>query len=176
MKVTEFKPHGMESEENSERVSGHLIETPCGYFDSSGMQQMLVEKSLLWLNTPFVAHGGVMGGGVDCVNLVARIYISCGFMKQFKPPAYVMDGGKHSTTSQVRQWIEDSGIFFQVDKPQTGDVICFNWRGLSEHHVGLMLYRTQFLHVLEKRTVQIADIKDRTYSKTMGAIYRPMAT
>lgn len=145
-----------------------------GYFDDAHQQERLLYHAGKWIGTPFVAHAGVLGCGVDCVNLVAQVYVSCGFLKEFRPPAYSMDGGKHNPKSQLVEWIEHSGKFAKVDHPQSGDTLCFLWRGQSEHHAGLMLHGDQFMHVIQNRKVMVGSLKDRTYSQMLKAIYRPL--
>jgi cell wall-associated NlpC family hydrolase len=168
---------GMESEEISERARGRLIVStpPCvSFFDSKHMQERLLYHAGQWVGTPFVAHAGVRGAGVDCVNLVAQIYIACEFLNEFRPPAYAMDGGKHNERSQLIRWIEDSHKFARVQTPAPGDTLCFLWRGQSEHHAGLMLHGDDFMHVMERRKVQVSSLTDRTYQRTLTAIYRPL--
>src|SRR5579871_1266486 len=144
-------------------------------------QASLQREALRWVGTPFAAHSRVMGGGVDCVNLAAALYLECGFLKEFNPPAYAMDGGTHNGKSQLIDWLISSRRFFLMAekfdpnggwKPDCGDLLCFRF-GRSEHHAGVMLLDGKFIHALAGRCVQITSLQDPIFKRTLQAVYRP---
>lgn len=144
------------------------------YFDNELLQQRLLYHAAQWIGTPFIPHAAIEKAGVDCVNLVAQIYIACGFLKKFNPPKYTLQEGKHARKSKVVEWIEQSGSFEKVEWPAIGDALCFQFRQAVEHHVGLKLDRDKFLHVMERRKVEIASLNDFAYRRTLRSIYRPI--
>jgi cell wall-associated NlpC family hydrolase len=136
--------------------------------------------ALPWLDTPFAAYARVKGAGVDCVNLVAAIYVECGALAEFNPPRYCLDAGVHTKDSQLMAWLDGSPKFWRVVMPRdgavrAGDTLCFNL-GLSEHHVALMLDANKLIHVLPRRRVIISSLDESYYSKRITAVYRPIET
>jgi hypothetical protein len=128
-----------------------------------------------WVGTPFSPHAAVCGAGVDCVNLAAQLLSACGHATEFLMPKYVMDGGKHNRTSQLTDYLNARKDFGQVlePEPEPGDVLCFKL-GRSSHHCGLMLAGKRFIHALYGRKVAIASLSDRTFARSLSAIYRPV--
>lgn len=140
----------------------------------------LETEAARWVGTPFSPHAAVCGAGVDCVNLAARLLSSCGHASSFELPRYAMDGGKHNRTSQLTDYLDARKDFLNVSalpefglSPVPGDVLCFKL-GRSAHHCGLMLSRGKFIHALYGRKVAIASLSDRTFARSLFAIYRPV--
>lgn len=146
------------------------------FFESHDRRVKLVHSALEWLGTPFAPHAAVKGAGVDCVWLAARIYIESGFLAEFNPPDYTMDGGAHNDLSPVLNWIERSGKFQQMEdgELQIGDLLCFRM-GRSVHHVGVVMTATTFLHVYRGYPVMESRLDDPTWSKRLAAVFRPLA-
>jgi cell wall-associated NlpC family hydrolase len=159
---------------------------PAGYFDCARMRERLCHHAGQWIGTPFAPHQRIMGAGVDCVNLVAGIYLQCDCLKSFAPPAYALDGGKHNNRSQLLEWLDAHPRFIRVAAesrtrtsrllPQPGDVLCFKFRSQTEHHVGLKLLGPFFIHALAGRRVELCTLQDHTYARCLAAVYRPIAT
>jgi cell wall-associated NlpC family hydrolase len=163
----------------SARSVNQTERAPAGYFDDLHQQERLLYHAAQWLGTPFVPHARIRGAGVDCVNLVAQIYLACGFLKDFRQPDYTVQEGKHLEHSKLVAWLESSGHFMRLSildpKLSTaGDALCFRFRQRVAHHVGLKLYDDKFIHVLEHRRVQVGSLNDRTYGSSLTAIYRPL--
>ncbi len=160
----------------------HESQTP--FFNSPALIDRLIFHAHKWVGTPFVAHAQIQGAGVDCVQLAAQIYIACKVMTDFKPPTYSLQEGKHAARSKVIQWVESSGKFTPVDWASEGrvtrvpdlflpgDLLCFQFRQRIIHHVGVKLLRDSFIHVLEGRRVELANL--RNYRPALRAVYRPV--
>ena len=145
------------------------------YFDSDERRLSLRFHAAEWLGTPFAPHAMVRRAGTDCVHLVAAIYIATDFLTEFAPPAYALDSGAHAKKSQLTAWLDAHPAFLKLDArstPQPGDTLCFNM-GLSEHHVGLMLDGSQFIHVLPRRFVLLSSLTEAYYARRIASIYRP---
>lgn len=150
------------------------------FFSSSGRLARLETEAARWVGTPFSPHAAVCGAGVDCVNLAAQLLKSCGHAESFDMPRYAMDGGKHNRTSQLTEYLDSRSDFMNVSalpefglSPVPGDVLCFII-GRSSHHCGMMLTGKKFIHALFGRKVGIATLADRTFSRSLFAIYRPI--
>ena len=111
--------------------------------------------------------------GVDCVQLAGAIYIGCGFLDEFAPGTYSMDGGKHAERSQVVDWVEQSGRFDLVETIQAGDLLCFKM-GKQIHHVGVAVSPLKFVHVYRGYSVRESLVNDPTWKKRLAAVYRPV--
>lgn len=147
------------------------------FFDSETKLAMVRCHAEKWINTPFVPHGRICGAGADCVNICAAVYIESGFISEFNPPAYSMDGGKHNEESQLVRWIEDSRKFEKLKfeaELQSGDLLCFKTFAKSAHHVGLVLKAPEFIHCLYGHKAMVSSLKDRTFKRMFFAAYRPI--
>jgi cell wall-associated NlpC family hydrolase len=167
---------GVESVEITGRAKRSLEVSPrvSGYFDDEQQQKRLLFHALKLEGTPFVPHAMIPGAGIDCIGVNAWVYLRTGALKEFRPPKYSIQGGKHLGKSQVLEWLKNSKHFSEVREPQIGDTLVFKFRQRVEHHVGLKLYQDKFIHVLENRAVEIASLRDFTYARTLQAIYRPL--
>lgn len=149
------------------------------YFGSPQRRAALVATASHWFGTPFHPHAAIQRGGVDCVWLAARIYIECGAIAEFNPPPYTMDGGSHNELSQVLAWLNQSNRFLQVLesgvklKLEAGDLLCFRM-GRVEHHVGVVLTESTFIHSVRVHGVTESHLNDSTWHKRLAAVYRPI--
>jgi len=148
------------------------------FFNSPERLAALGAVAQSWLDTPFAPHAMVKGAGVDCVHLVAAIYLHCGVLSEFRPPRYSLDAGHHNKDSQLLAWLNDSPRFasvpFDPASVLPGDTLTFNL-GLSEHHVGLMLDGQRFIHVLPRRRVIISSLAESYYRRRVTSVFRPVA-
>ena len=146
------------------------------YFNAPDKIFVLEKEALTWIGTPFADHAAVKRGGVDCVHLIAMIYVATGFMKNFIPPKYALGEGNHRRESKLLEWFKGRPDFSQHDgaeAPFAGDTLCFNM-GLSEYHVGLMLQNGRFLHAFPKRLVMQSNLRESFYTKRITTIFRPL--
>lgn len=147
------------------------------FFDSNSDRiRSLQEEAQLWVGTPFVAHSCVRGAGVDCVHLAAALYEKAAFLKPIEWPAYALDGGQHNPVSQLLTWLKSREDFRELtlkSEMGPGDLVCFRF-GMSEHHCGVLLGYYRFIHARNRRTVEIASLKDPIYQRCLMTAYRPM--
>ncbi len=151
-----------------------------GFFDCPAQQERLVHHAGKLLGTPFAAHAMIPGAGIDCIHVNAWCYLRTGFLQNFTEPKYTLDAGKHLQTSALFDWLEKSGLFGLLgrDLPtgpvQAGDTLCFRFRARVEHHVGLALQKTAFVHAMQRRCVEIADTAHPPFKNMLTATYRPL--
>jgi cell wall-associated NlpC family hydrolase len=144
------------------------------FFADEKRRRALEWEANSWVGTPFHAHGGLKGVGVDCVQLAAAIYIATGFMEEFKPGWYPLDGGHHDATSRVIGWVEKSGKFARCagEDIRPGDLIVMKLARVP-HHVGVMMNEREFVHALFKMHVVVAQLSE--HRKRIEAVYRPLS-
>lgn len=155
-----------------------------GWFENINARNRLMYHAGLWKDTPFVAHAQVRGSGVDCIHLAAALYQECGFLAEFKPPKYSLDGGMHNDMSQVLKWLDTRNDFRLVysRRPDIGtltelvpgDLLCF-LQSRSAHHVGVLLELHRFIHARAKIGVTIEGLADPLNRRTLAYAYRPLA-
>lgn len=153
-------------------IDDYKLNKRVAFFAREERQRPLVWEANSWIGTKFHAHARVKGVGVDCVQLAAAIYIAAGFMDDFRPEWYPMDGGHHDATSRVLEWVESSGKFARVKEPRIGDLLCLRLARV-EHHVGVMVNERQFVHALWNHHVTMAFVEN--FKDRITAVYRPMA-
>ena len=145
------------------------------FFASEGRLQALRFHAAELLDTPFAPHAMVPGAGMDCIGVPAWVYIKTGLLKEFKAPAYTLDGGKHTDQSKVLAWLAASEHFARAPlaHPIPGDVLCFRQRR-TEHHVGLMITELDFIHSVEKYGVIKTSLNEPIYRAGLTAVFRPV--
>lgn len=145
------------------------------YFATIASQHAVVLEAHTWIGTPFVPHGRSKGHGVDCVSLLAEIYIATGFLSDWKQPTYFVGAGQHLQNSVLEDWLVKSGWFDALPsnaRTIPGDLLTFAL-GRVDHHVGLKLDGTRFIHAHPQAGVIAADLRDPTFGKRLRTIWRP---
>ena len=152
-----------------------MIATERMPFFRDPMRCALIEAhALMWVGTPFVPHASIRGAGADCVQLAGCLYIEVGALDIFDPPKYSIDGGHHLRTSQVIEWIEQSGRFELAElAPAIGDLLCFRIGNIA-HHVGVCFRESEFVHAIKDHGVVTGNLQDATWMKRLTAVYRPI--
>jgi cell wall-associated NlpC family hydrolase len=151
------------------------------HFTEWNRVEMLRLAAESWIGTPFVLHAAIRGAGVDCVNLCAELLKSSSFpVDKSGWPRYAIDGGKHNQESQLLTWLNRQSLFqrigadvYDAAHALPGDVLCFRL-GRSEHHAGLLVAGTKFIHCLERRAVMFATLADATFKRRLTVVYRPL--
>ena len=159
------------------------------FFMDAIRRAQLLAVARTWLRTPFHAHAGIKGAGVDCVHLCAAIYIEAGALEVFNPPKYALDGGAHAAQSLITDWVEQCGrfeaLFVQSSVPprrdqgsrfpalQPGDLLCFTL-GRVEWHVGILITPQLFIHAQRDLGVAENYLAARAWSRRLTRAYRPL--
>lgn len=141
------------------------------------MQRRLLSVALSWIGTPFRPHADIKGAGVDCVHLAASIYAESGFVFEFKPPTYTLDGGRHIPLSKMVSWLERSKKFRLVmGQPAAaliGDALLFKMGKGVEHHCGIKITASTFIHAIRRHGVIESNLADATWAARLSLVYRP---
>jgi cell wall-associated NlpC family hydrolase len=162
-------------------------------------EAQLLEAAAEWLGTPFHRYASLKGVGVDCVNLVARLYEVCGVLEApVVLPRYSMDAGNHLDSSILLRFVDQTGRFAEIGLEaavpamgcrgcgevaatagvphlQVGDLVGFRV-GRVVHHAGVYLGGPDrlFIHALERYGVVTHTILDSTWLDRIAAIRRPI--
>lgn len=165
------------------------------FFESEERIKALRFHAAELIDTPFAAHAMVPGVGIDCVHVNAWCYLKTGLLGSFEPPAYQLDEGSHTEPqeSKLIKWLRGAIEFRELEfaEPrsmsdqafvcartvQAGDTLCFD-TGKSEFHVGLLLDRQHFVHVLamQRGRVIVSDLlKELYYLRRLRSAFRPVS-
>lgn len=138
------------------------------------MIERIIEEARSWIGTPFYPHVAIKGVGADCVTFALRVFQSAGAIPESQAlPEYSLDGGSHLQESAVTNWLAATGYFHKVQTaPGIGDVITFKV-GRVDHHVGIVVAKTKFVHCIRRYGVVESDLRDETWSSRLKSIWRP---
>ena len=142
-------------------------------FETPDQQARLLAVALSWLGTPFRPHAGIKGAGADCMHVALLVYWESGHKFAFESPKYTMDGGSHLHVSQFAEWLDTSPAFAMTESPtKIGDCLLFKL-GRVEHHVGVQITGSTFVHAMRHHGVIQSNLKDPTWTRRLTAVYRP---
>ena len=115
-----------------------------------------------------------MGAGVDCVHFALEVYREAGIPITDTFGSYTLDGGSHRSSSHVIEWLNESKHFKPWFEPaEIGDLLAFKVGGV-EHHVGVMVTSSTFVHAIKNHGVIESNTADSTWAKRLTAVYRPI--
>lgn len=147
------------------------------FFDDMASVAKLNASALSWVGTPFFPFARTRGGGVDCVNLAAALYVEAGFLNDFEMPKYTMDRGVHHAESALEAFLDLRSEFQKLQPSEQeampGDLLTFRI-GKAAHHCGVLVDGTRFVHVYQLHNVQFGDLRDDTWKSRWASIYRPV--
>lgn len=118
------------------------------YFDSTAKQAAFLAEAWSWLGTPFSENCDVKGaqGGVDCVNLAAKVLFAVGAMSRVEVPVlpveWVRSWHTHHAESRLLAFFALPAIRERLrripaaDEPIIGDLAVMRFKQ-SENHVAL---------------------------------------
>lgn len=136
------------------------------WFESPVRQQLLWEEQQRWLGTPFFPHAESLGHGVDCVRLVRAIFVALQAIPQLALPAYTLDHAKHSTRTQLLQFLLTdpalAGRFVMVPtsgERMAGDLVGIR-SGRVDHHLAMATPYDEVVHAVEDHGVIRTPLND----------------
>lgn len=137
------------------------------FFQTTEKQAALWAEAQRWIGTPFFPRAASVGHGVDCVNLQHEKLVAVGGIPRLALPAYTLDRAKHSTRSQLLQFLlttpELAGRFVLV--PHTaprlpGDLLGLK-SGHTDHHLAMQHLWGKVVHAVEDKGVIETPANDR---------------
>lgn len=151
-------------------MSGPTLET----YSTEFAKEKLLSGARSWIGTPFRKGASIKGAGVDCVQLAACIYADSGHRFTWNPPTYTLDGGRHCEVSKVTEWLERSGSFKRTEAAKVGDLLLFKMAGHIEHHVGIKITASTFIHSIKRIGTVESNLGDPTWGGRISLTYRPI--
>ena len=94
----------------------------------------VVAAARTWLGTPFHHHAQVRGAGVDCLNLLAAVYTTCGLIEPPEIPDYTQDWHIHHGTQRFLDAVlRYADLLPEGETPQPGDIVMFVYGRHAAH-------------------------------------------
>jgi len=103
----------------------------------------VVREALTWIGTPFHDRAWVKGAGVDCLNLIIKVYAAVGLIEDFEPPAYSAQWFQHRDEPLFLSGLEKYA--HRVEMAEPGDIAMFNF-GRHAAHAAIILDHYTLLH------------------------------
>ena len=89
----------------------------------SEQRAAVIAEARKWIGTPYHNCADVLGAGVDCGMLLARVFVDTGLVPPFDPRPYPADWHLHRGEEKYLGFVFDRGR--EVETPQPGDVVVF---------------------------------------------------
>jgi cell wall-associated NlpC family hydrolase len=122
-------------------------------------RDMVVAEAYSWLNTPYIHLAAVKGVGVDCAQILWRVYPNCLPWLKDSPitmPYYSMDWHLHRSDEMYKEMIETYAD--QVDTPMRGNVVIFKIGRVYSHGAIIVEWPTVIHALLQCRCVTLDDV------------------
>jgi hypothetical protein len=114
----------------------------CFLIGNIDMQQVIIE-ALSWLGTPYHHEARVKGAGVDCGQLPAAVFESCGLIPKVMIDPYPCDWHLHRSDERYLSIVER--FFEKADNPLPGYLALFRY-GRSISHGAIVIEWPVVIH------------------------------
>lgn len=153
------------------------------FYGTIDKQSEFVKESVEFLGTPFHHHGRVKHGGVDCVGLLAELFIATGAAVRVQLPPYRINEWNILTESKVKEFLRGNmeetlapGLKMIEIEPELstllpGDIITVRVKSIV-HHVGAMIWPPDFVQVIMGRGVMISNLAHAAYKNRLSSVHR----
>lgn len=88
--------------------------------DEATGRAAIVAEARSWVRTPYMHRQGVKGAGVDCAQLLVRVYCDLGLGPKFDTGNYPTDWFRHRDGERYLAFVDERAR--RVDQPKPGDV------------------------------------------------------
>lgn len=107
----------------------------------------IVAEALTWLRTPYHHRAGLKGVGVDCAQLVLKIYANVGLIEDYDTGEYSMDWHIHRDIERYMVEVLKFGSPIPVSEAKNGDLILFKFVRVFSHGA-IVVAPNQVIHAL----------------------------
>jgi cell wall-associated NlpC family hydrolase len=113
--------------------------------DVIAQRARVVAEARQWLFTPYHPCAGLRGVGVDCGQLLVRVYVDCGLVAPFETGPYPQDWHMHRDEERYLAFVE-SRMAEIAGAPEAGDAMLFCFGRCYSH--GAIVSRADPLTVI----------------------------
>lgn len=118
----------------------------------------VVAEAKTWLGTPYHHHARVKGAGVDCANLPAAVYESCGLIPNLAP-SYSEQWHKHRDEEIYLSWVTPHAREIDRSSVQPGDFAIWKF-GRTFSHGAIIIDPPIVIHSYIGLGVVMADMDE----------------
>lgn len=112
----------------------------------SASRDDVVREALRWEGTPYHSHARLLGLGVDCCNLPAAVYESCGLIPHVAP-RYSKQWYLHHDRELFLEYVRPHAAEVERDAAGPGDMAI--WRfGRTFSHAAILIEPPVVLHAV----------------------------
>jgi cell wall-associated NlpC family hydrolase len=153
------------------------------YFDDDPVNyELLHNRAIAWLNTPYRHGGKARGLGVDCVNFVSQICYEIGVITEVVDKGYYPPTWYKTHENAIVEAIDDyminhlnPTINYRVStlleiSYRPGDLICLQINSPVINHVALKLGGNQIIHA-STRAKKVVNESLEAYQKYLRQVY-----
>lgn len=120
-------------------------------------REAVIEEAKTWLGTPYHHMGTVKGVGVDCGQILIKVYSEVGLVPEFDPGYYPSDWHFHRSDEVYLEWLEK--FTTSTDKPKPGDIALFKF-GRCASHGAIVVDNETLIHSYNRLGVVYAKYTD----------------
>ena len=119
------------------------------------IRQAIVDEAMRWLETPYHHDARIMGGGVDCLQILIAVYSAVGLIADVDAGYYPPDWMMHRAEERYLAGVLDRAV--EVDTPLPGDVALYKV-GRCFAHGAIVVDWPSIIHASNRdRMVCLAD-------------------
>lgn len=132
----------------------------------------VVSEARRWLGTPFINATGIHGVGVDCAQLMVRVYCDLGIVPPFATGTYTSGLAGLLRGEQFYRSIVER-MCAPTPTPEPGDVVLFRW--VRATHGGIVETWPRMIHAFAPvGCVVRADCEQNDYlGRRVESFWRP---
>lgn len=133
------------------------------------IREQIKQEALTWVGTPYHHMGKIKGVGVDCAQILIKIYSSVGLISDFDTGYYPMDWALHRNEELYLQGLENYAI--PTDNLQIGDIVAYKF-GRCVSHAGIYIGGDLIVHSwLHNKEVSISRIDEGELSGRIAGYF-----
>lgn len=137
----------------------------------SRKRSLILAAARGWIGTPYHTGGRVKGVGVDCLTLLAEVYLEAGAIAGVDIPYYPPDWHLHQERERYLEGLQEYAR--EVESPQPGDIAL--WRfGRCFSHGAIVMAWPVVIHAEIRQGCALENVEMAAWLKGKGDRARPV--
>jgi len=117
-------------------------------------RQAVIAEARTWLSTPWHHDAAVKGAGVDCGQIIAKVFAAVGLIERPTVAEYPSDWALHRSEERYLDVVQQYA--HRIDAPQPGDIVVWKF-GRTFSHGAIVVQWPQVIHAQRNEGVCYAD-------------------
>lgn len=135
--------------------SPHNVSEPVSLLEQT-QRKSVVAEAISWLRTPWHHMGAVKGVGVDCGQMVAKVFIEVGLVEEFSTGYYSMQHHLNREEEMIIAIVERFAVPIPEEAIKPGDIVLYKF-GKTFSHLGIIVDWPLIVHAFVRTNVEYAD-------------------